>query len=255
MASLACCVGSSYHHSPGIYVKRLWGFKDSWRTNRKTQFVRIHGDKLEELNSVDKNNGQHNTVYVLQESKMLDYNDPIPRNLSIFGIGWQRSSTAAVSEQLVGFQVFPTASWNPQTHIFTANRHSRGFGDSGALGAILTQHKSTSTLTVFGVSPSNKPWVSTLLQPPFEIHEWVIFKPSGTETATSQAIISDTASSQIICEATIWADGTESKHERKTFVVLISVKIISGKSIVKVPDRDKRRLQYIDCDSQPRCAG
>jgi hypothetical protein len=127
-ASLACSFGLFYHHSPGIYVKRVSGFKNSWRANPKTQFVRIHGDKLEELTSAEKIKGQHNTVLVRHEPRKLSLIDPIPLDMVIFDIGWQWNSCAGTAEQFIDCHVYPTSSWNPQTNIFTAGTRS---GSSG----------------------------------------------------------------------------------------------------------------------------
>lgn len=255
LASLACCIGLSYNHSPGIYVKRISGLPNSWRANHKTQFVRVHGDRVKELNSADKSKGQHCMVHVLQEPNVRGYHDPIPRDLLTFDIGWNRSSTAETFEDLVGFQVFPTTSWNPQTRIFTADQPTRNLPNPKPLGAVLTQHKVTSTLTVFGVTPLKGIWVKTFSQPPFEIHDWATFEPSGRETITSHSVISETTSTRMVCEAKIWTNHTPSPNERTVFVILISVRIVARQPPFPVPSKATRELQYFGGDPQPKDGG
>lgn len=215
LASLACMMGAFYNHSPGIYLKRMTGFRQNWRSGSDTQFVRLRGSQVEDISSEMKVRGQHATVYVQHNPQGLDLNKSVPSHLLIFDIGVIWTSDNAVASQSNGFEVLPVSSWDPQAHVFTAVKHP------GALGVVIAQHNESKTLTIFGFADTGQPWVSTVLDPPSFVAEWQQHLPSANASATSEAMITATSNGSVICKSSIWLNVRRGAHGQELYSIVL----------------------------------
>jgi len=206
VASLACSIGSSYHYSPGIYVKQFMS-STPWKRDYDSQVVRIRGDELVMLSNQQKSIGQRGTVLALQPHQLQHHYDPIPSDVAIFNVFWDFRACEGTNEGVNYLTGFPAASWNSQLAIITG-----GHGP-GAHGAVFVQHQTTSTLTIFGFSLCGDPWVRVFCPPPFAPSQWMMFTPDGSETHESEAVISTSPSRTLLCKAAIWLGYTEFGRE------------------------------------------
>jgi len=160
--------------------------------------------------------------------------------MELFEIGWRWSSCQEVLEEYNKIEVLPSTSWDPQSGLFIANRQA------GTLGGIFIKHKSTSTLTVFGLFHTGLRWIFTRSGRWLECQEWSTYQPSGNEGQTSEKVISDSGSRQIRCTSEIW---TTSQNGRKFFTI-----VVNGMLPSKTPLETAFARQVVE-DRQPRDPG
>lgn len=233
LASLACMTISSHHHSPGVYLKRITGFRHNWRSSQNTHFVRVRGSHVEELSSAMKLRGQHAAVYIQHEPKVMNLHDSIPSQFAVFEIGWRWASHEAVASQFVGFRVLPVDSWDPQSNVFTAVKHA------GVIGAIITQHSTSETLTLFGFGATGKPWVNTVFDPPFPVAEWQQHPPPGRQTAISEAVITEAGNGQVICRSFIRMDDDRDAQKQELYSIFVEGEL---RAIPLTPSAESTRV-------------
>jgi hypothetical protein len=158
--------------------------------------------------------GCHRVVYIPQDPDSSRHYDPLPLSQQISFISCTVAHSA--KQSVADIQILPSDSWDPQTQLLVTPIPSK------ALGAVFMKHSLTSSLTVFGGSLS-KPWIHSFCAPAVSPEQWSAYQPSGTESDTSQLIVTDHFQKRRILTSNISVKDVEIGSRREYFVIHLTL--------------------------------